>query len=115
MVNKTISLSWELDKKLKEEENASQLISNLLNNYYNSLTEPVMDVFAKRKEIEELNQRIVEGEKEIEKIEEVKKIQEKTEAERLEFKKRNDEASAKLRAEIEEDLKKYTEDGFEIV
>jgi len=90
MVNKTISISWELDQKLKKEENSSALISRLLNTH-----------FGDNRSEEQI-------------IEDVK-VKEKENAKKEEFKKRNDEASAKLRAEIEEDLKKYTKDGFQIV
>lgn len=37
MVNKTISITYELFNKLKEEKNASELICGLLNKYYETL------------------------------------------------------------------------------
>lgn len=55
MVNKTISLEHELNERLKQEENASALISNLLNDYYKN---------------KHINSKISKEEEEIKKIEE---------------------------------------------
>jgi len=106
MAQRYIYLTEELNQKLKQEENASALISNLLNQYYINLEKPEIDISKKKKEIEELNNRIIEQNKIIETTIQEKEIQEQTAKEKLEIQIKRDEASAMLRKEIEEEIEK---------
>ena len=110
MAQRYIYLTEELNQKLKQEENASALISNLLNEYYLNLEKPEIDISAKRKEIEDLNSRIIEQEKIIETTIQTKAIEEQTAKEKLEIQVKRDEASAKLRKEIEEEIEKQNKE-----
>jgi hypothetical protein len=59
--------------------------------------------------LEELKQGLIKKEKEIEELKLNQIVKEKTDEEKAEFKKRNDEASAKLRKEIEAEVQKQNE------
>ncbi len=63
MVNKTISITWELNEKLKSESNASALIVELLKEHYkidSFKNSTVEDVEKNLKEIEENRKKILE-------------------------------------------------------
>lgn len=58
MVNKTISIPYEIDQKLKEETNASFLITTLLKNHYqtNNIKNLTIEEIDKLIEIEQLKE-----------------------------------------------------------
>lgn len=73
MVNKTISIPYDIDKLLKEEENASALITKLLEEHYKFNVGSKDEVSARLLLLEDKqNKQIEVYEKEIQKLEEVK-------------------------------------------
>jgi len=101
MVNKTISIPYDLNEKLKEEDNASALISSILNQHYDSLrgveVKSPKDI---QVEVIELQKEIKEKKKEIEELKVIEITEEKTEEEKAEIKKKRDEATEKLKEAI---------------
>lgn len=82
MVNKTISIPYDLDKLLKEEDNASALISQLLQEHYKFNIGTKEEIDARLRNLSDNQSKQIEIYKqEIQKIEEVKKNIEKKEEE----------------------------------
>ena len=106
MVNKTISLSWEMFDKLKTEDNASQLINNLLINHYNTIGNPSEKLEEVKKQIEEKTKEAEELKEKVEEIQinrEIAKTEITTDKEKLQ--KKTDEESLNL-------LKQHQREAF---
>ena len=106
MVNKTISLSWEMFDKLKTEDNASQLINNLLINHYNTIGNPSEKLEEVKKQIEEKTKEAEELKEKVEEIQinrEIAKTEITTDKEKLQ--KKTDEESLRL-------LKEHQREAF---
>ena len=102
MAQRYIYLTEELNQLLKQESNASALITRLLWDYYNSLKVP--DVNDKIKQVEELQKEIENKSKEIEFIKEIEVVKvQQEETERI-IKEKHDESTNKLRDAILSEL-----------
>ena len=108
MAQRYIYLDEELNQKLKQEPNASELIRNVLNEHYRERGTTVVEKDLQL-EVVELQKTIEQKQTEIEEMKVQEKIDERTEEEKAEFKKRNDEATRKLRNAILEELQCPTE------
>ena len=103
MVNKTISISYQLSLLLSKEENASALISNLLNNYYQTETKKEKRPDDVVEEIQELQKVIEEKEKEFVVLSEKHIEVEKTEAEKEAWRVKNEELNRKIKEDFYRD------------
>jgi len=106
MAQRYIYLDEELNHKLKEEENVSELIRTLLNHHYNSLRGTEVKEKDIKIEVVELQKEIKEKKKEMEELKIKEFEEEKTEEEKAEIKRKHDEATEKLRDSILQEIDK---------
>ncbi len=59
-VTKTFTLDLEIIEKLKQEDNASELVNNLLTNYFNISDNKELSLEEKLKEVEELENAVIQ-------------------------------------------------------
>lgn len=105
MAQRYIYLQDELNNKLKEEENASALISRLLNEHYKfSKVETMAEIEEAEKQIQDkrnkLNQELAEEENQIITKKEIK-------VKEIEFEEKKQELTEKQKAEKRESIKQY--------